>query len=622
MRIYWNLIAVAMGAAIVGGCIGENVFNRSNEGSPKGGETADISNGEGATANPGLGTVLIESFQIAKTGHFLDRSPILKWTLAEDTVSDDISFEVALGSEPTLTDVLDWQAIGTDTEVQLTGLSLSYYSQYFPSIRATTNGLVTTLIALETGFEPHPNYLKAEQGDIADTYGNIVAISGDTMVVGVPSEDSDATGVNGEPNNNLSNGSGAVYVYQSTAAGWIQQAYLKASNTNEGDLFGISVAIHGDTIAVGASSEDGGAAGVNGSSVTNRDSSGAVYVFARSNDNWTQQAYIKASNPDDIDAFGGALDIYNDTLIVGATREDSASRFDDDEILQANNDLNDAGAAYIFIRNGTTWSQQAYLKAPNTIRSQNFGNAVAVDGETVVVGAKFDQSSAQGVNGDDSLTGATQSGAAFVYVRDANQWTLESFLKGSNTAAFHQFAFSLDISNNTIVIGAPFESSASTGINGDQTTGAAFAAGAAYVFHRVGNTWSQQAYLKASNTAANDRFGESVAISGDIILIGAPGEDGSSNRFDLLQADNSVSESGAAYLFQRSGTVWTQRNYVKAINTGEGDGFGEAVAIDMSKYVVGALFEDGGSEVINDFEKLSDDSVEDSGAVYQFEIAK
>ena len=164
-----------------------------------------------------------------------------------------------------------------------------------------------------------------------------------------------------------------------------QEAYLKASNSDELDQFGGSVAISGDTIVVGAFGEDSEANGIGGDQMDNSASSvGAVYVFVRSGDMWSQEAYLKASNSDESDLFGESVAISGDTIVVGARGEDSgANGVNGDE---TDNSASLAGAAYVFVRNGSTWSQQAYLKASNSEAFDRFGNSVTISGDTLVVG--------------------------------------------------------------------------------------------------------------------------------------------------------------------------------------------------------------------------------------------
>jgi hypothetical protein len=391
-------------------------------------------------------------------------------------------------------------------------------------------------------------YLKASNTGAGDEFGSSVALSGDTLVVGANGEDSNATGVNGDQTNNSADIAGAAYIFTRSGSIWSQQAYLKASNTGSGDQFGISVALSGDTLVVGAFTEDSNAIGVNGDQANNSvESAGAAYVFTRSGSTWSQQAYLKASHSEAYDWFGYSVALSGDTLVVGATGEDSnATGVNGD---QTNNSAESAGAAYIFTRSGSTWSQQAYLKASNTEATDVFGHSVALSGDTLVVGAYAEDSNATGVNGDQANNSADGAGAAYIFTRSGNTWSQQAYLKASNTGAGDNFGNSVALSGDTLAVGAYAEDSNATGVNGDQTNNSASQAGAVYVFTRSGSTWSQQAYLKASNTEAGDVFGNSVALSGDMLAVGAYFEASSATGVNGDQTNNSANLSGATYVF-------------------------------------------------------------------------
>jgi hypothetical protein len=458
-------------------------------------------------------------------------------------------------------------------------------------------------------------YAKASNTNAHDFFGYSVAVSGDTVVVGAPLESSNATGVNGDQTNNSVDASGAVYVFVRNGTTWTQQAYLKASNTGVGDQFGFAVAISGDTLVVGAPFEDSIATGINGDQNDNSvNKAGAAYVFVRSGTTWTQQAYLKASNTDDSDEFGTAMAISGDTVVVGAAAESSSATGVNGN--QADNSEQGAGAAYVFVRNGTTWTQQAYLKASNTAEGADFGFSVAISGDTVVVGAVGEASKATGINGDQTDESVPEAGAAYVFVRNGTTWSQQAYLKASNTDEGDEFGYAVAISGDTVVVGAVFETSKATGINGNQADNSAPDAGAAYVFVRNGATWSQQAYLKASNTDAMDQFGSSVAIFGGTIVVGAPFESSNATGLNGNQNDNSAVDAGAAYVFTRSGTTWKQSAYVKASNTGASDFFGYAVAISGDEAVVGAYLESSNATGING--NQSDNSAPSAGAAYIF----
>jgi len=469
-------------------------------------------------------------------------------------------------------------------------------------------------------------YLKASNTGAQDGFGTAVAISGDTVVIGAPNEDSSATGVNGNQANNSAPNSGAAYVFVRSGTTWTQQAYLKASNASvisSDDRFGSAVAISGDTIVVGAKFEDSNATGVNGNqSDDSAFNSGAAYIFVRSGTTWTQQAYLKASNTGADDHFGISVALSGDTVVLGAEHEDSNATGVNGN--QADNSAAVAGAAYVFARSGTTWSQQAYLKASNTEAFDKFGWSVGVSGDTVVVGAYEEDSNATGVNGNQA-NGVEASGAAYVFFRNGTSWSQQAYLKASNTGNGDWFGYSVSMSGDTIVVGSPFESSIATGVNGDQNNDSHPSAGATYVFVRDGSTWTQQAYIKASNTpnlndpfAGGDLFGVSVAVSGDMLVVGATNEDSNATSVNGDQLDNTGFDSGAAYVFTRGGTTWSQQAYLKASNAESFEYFGEPVAVSGNTVVVGAPIEDSNATGVNGNEANND--LADSGAAYVFVI--
>jgi hypothetical protein len=439
-------------------------------------------------------------------------------------------------------------------------------------------------------------YVKASNTDAGDHFGSSIAIFGDTVVVGAPNESSAAIGINGNQSDNSAANAGAAYVFVRNGSSWSQQAYLKASNTGAGDFFGIAVAISGDTVVVGAQLEESAATGINGNQSDNSASNaGAAYVFVRNGMTWTQQAYLKASNTDANDVFGRSVAISGNTIVVGASGEASAATGVNGN--QSDNSAPGAGAAYVFVRNGNTWTQQAYLKASqagaaafgfavaisgdtavvgeeessgaayvfvrnattwtqqalltasNAEAGDFFGMSVAISGNTVVVGAQHEASAATGINGNQSDNSAADAGAAYVFVRNGTTWMQQAYLKGSNTEAFDRFGVRVAISGDTLVVGAIGEASSATGINGDESDNSSSFAGATYVFFRTGSTWTQQAYLKASNTGAFDQFGYSVAIWGDTVAIGAWDESSAATGFNGNQSDNTAAVSGAAYIF-------------------------------------------------------------------------
>jgi len=424
-------------------------------------------------------------------------------------------------------------------------------------------------------------YIKASNAEDFEFFGSSVALSGDTLAVSATGEDSAATGIDGDQGDNSADAAGAVYVFTRDPAGvWSQQAYVKASNTDAGDVFGSSVALSGDTLAVSAIGEDSAATGIDGDQGDNNaPNSGAVYVFTRDIAGvWSQQSYVKASNAESAEnnnffgeSFGSSVALSGDTLAVGADGEDSAATGIDGD--QSDNSATSAGAVYVFTRDPAgVWSQQAYVKASNTDAGDVFGDSVALSGDTLAVGASFEDSAATGIDGDQGDNNARGAGAVYLFTRDgAGAWSQQSYVKASyvDTDVGDKFGSSVALSGDTLAVGVPSEDSAATGIDGDQSDNSAGNSGAVYVFTRdAAGAWSQQAYVKASNTDWDGSFGSSVALSGDTLAVGANGE----SSYDLW--------TGAVYLFTRDAAgAWSQQAYVRASNAGSMDFFGSSVAL-------------------------------------------
>jgi hypothetical protein len=400
-------------------------------------------------------------------------------------------------------------------------------------------------------------YIKASNPGISDQFGTTVALSsdGNTLAVGTPLEDSNATGVNGNEGSNGASQGGAVYVFARSAGAWSQQAYIKASNTETGDQFGLQIALSGDgnTLAVGAQLEDSAAIGVGGSQTDNlAQQSGAVYVFTRTGTIWSQQAYIKASNTGADDRFGVAVALSNDgnTLAVGAHNEDSSAIGIGGN--QGDNGAAQSGAVYVFTRSGGAWLQQAYIKSSDTEAGDSFGIAVSLggNGNTLAVGDCCEDSAATGVNGNQADNSASGAGAVYVFTRAAGVWMQQAYVKSSNTGSGDEFGLPVALSNDgiTLVAAAALEDSAVDQPASDNSVGGA---GAAYTLARGNGTWTHQKFLKAPNTGSGDHFGFSLGVSGtgSAVAVGAPLEDSVASGINGNQSDNSAGDSGAVYVF-------------------------------------------------------------------------
>lgn len=313
---------------------------------------------------------------------------------------------------------------------------------------------------------------------------------------------------------------------------WTLRAELTASDGAGGDFLGRSVSLDGDTAVVGAAGADFD--GV---------SQGAAYVFVRSGDTWTQQAKLTAPDGADGDEFGFAAAISGDTIVAGA-------RF------AAIDGINGHGAAYVFVRSGDTWTEQAKLWADDGAAYDEAGFSVAIGGDTVLVGSPFANAS---------------QGKAYVFTRSGTDWAPEATLAADDGAASDRFGLAMAVVGDTAILGSP---SAAIGANGYQ--------GAAYVFARNAGTWSLQTKLTASDGAAFDEFGISVALDADTAVVGAH------------YADVVYSGQGAAYAFVRDGDAWSEQGKLVSDDAFFGDEFGFSVSVSGDTAAVGALFADAG----------------------------
>lgn len=460
-------------------------------------------------------------------------------------------------------------------------------------------------------------YVKASNPD-ADRFGASLSMSRDMLAVGAPEEAGGSPGVDGDETDNSSVESGAAYVFERFGGTWMQAAYVKASNPDPRDRFGDSLVVHGDTLVIGAPGEQSLAPGVGGDELDNGGNAvGAAYVLERDGMGvWDQTAYLKASNSASGDEFGSAVDLDGDRLIVGAPFEDSgATGVNGDEDDQS---ARDAGAAYLFRRGPDgDWQQEAYVKASNTGDGDELGGAVAISGQLAAVAASGENGGAAGVDGDELDNSLLDAGAVYLFERDdSDRWSQVAYIKASNPDSNDRFGASIALDGNLLVVGAPGEDSAALGVDGNELDNSRSDAGAAYVFERdTDGDWFQVAYIKATNTGDDDFFGSAVALQGNVLAVGAPGENSSATGIDGDELDNSLANAGATYVFERGDDgVWQQIAYVKASNAGSGDEFGGAVAVGGETLAAGATGESSASAGIDGDQ--SDNSLNAAGAVY------
>jgi hypothetical protein len=238
--------------------------------------------------------------------------------------------------------------------------------------------------------------------------------------------------------------------------------------------------------------------------------------------------------------------------------------------------------------------QVSYLKPSNTDFADSFGEAIAIDGDTLVVGAPLESGAIGKVNGDQANNDAFAAGATYVFSYDAanDAWYQRSYLKADNASPEQRFGNAVAVQGGTVAVGAFTEHNSATGVNPAIAGENAEESGAVYVFAKNDEEWSQQAYLKASNTGVRDRFGHALTLFGETLVVGAPLE---ASAVPLTSADESNDEApgaGAVYVFSRKDDSWKLEEYLKASNPEAGDNFGAAVAFDGKHLVVGAPYED------------------------------
>ena len=408
-------------------------------------------------------------------------------------------------------------------------------------------------------------YIKASNTDAGDHFGSSVSLSGDgkTLVVGAEKESSNATIINGDGANNLAPNSGAVYVFYKASTSWVQQAYLKSSNSEANDEFGgfgtIDVSENGNTIAIGALKDDSGEIGIGGTGGNNTAiDAGSAYIFTRNGLTWQQSEYIKASNAGAGDNFG-KLSLSGDglTLAVSAFNEDSSSTGINST---PNNSANDVGALYVFVNDGTNWSEEAYIKASNAQTEDEFGGdeslIISKDGLTIAVTAGGEDSNALGINGDQTDNSNPNSSAVYLFRKQGGSWSQEAYIKSdhNNDNLFGgKRGLALNKTGTSLAIGTTWNSSSNLGVSSDSNNlGALTQAGAVYFYTKSGSSWAKTSFLKAPNTGSSDQFGISVAMdeTGATLVIGAARE--SSNATGVAgngQANNAASSAGAVYVY-------------------------------------------------------------------------
>lgn len=536
---------------------------------------------------------------------------------------------------------------GDNTHFMLTASAITGYGTIVPTIAMNTvQDLTGTNNTASTATDNSIRYLlagwyqeayiKAGNNEDNDSFGTSVGISGDTIAVSASGEDSSETTITNGPVPSALNGSansGAVYVYKRTGSTWVQEAYIKESNSDPFDNMGDSVSISGDTLAVGTAGEESNETAINNGPTASLDnssgSSGAVYVYKRTGNVWAQEAYIKAANNDPSDYLGYQVSLQGDTLAVSALYEESAQTTITNGTGASGDDTApSSGAVYVYKRTGSTWAQEAYIKAANAEANDGFGEGLSLSGDTLAVGANYEDSRqntiTNGTGASLDNTGA-DNGAVYVYKRTGTTWAQEAYIKADNTDDYDEFGASVSISGDSLAVGAIYESSNLTTItNGATTSGdnTRASSGAVYVYKRTGTNWAQEAYIKAVNSATNTFFGESVLINGDTLVVGTTNESSNQNFITngaTASNDTSSNSSGAVYVYKRSGTNWAQEAYIKASNSFSFSNYGEQTSMSGDTLVVSARSEKSPVTTITNGETSSTDtSGFNNGAVYVY----
>ncbi|WPU63800.1 fibronectin type III domain-containing protein [Peredibacter starrii] len=552
---------------------------------------------------------------------------------------------------------LTWQIdnCGDDRNFKITAVTVSGQGTIIPTIGAgkvaRPNG-VTNLAStstdnsisyIEYGWNQEA-YIKVSNAPDIYGFGEVLSLSEDTLVVGVSRDETDQNTITTSgptPGASGSSGSGAVHVYKRNGSVWELQAFIKAVNNADYILFGESVSLHGDLLAVGATGEGSNQTTITNGNTASTDestySTGAVYVYKRTGTTWEQEAYIKAANADNFDNFGSQVSLHGSILAVSATGESSnETTITNGTTASPNNTLSESGAVYLYERT-TGWDMTAFIKASNAGASDKFGERLSIHGDTLAVGTPNEGSNETTItNGTGSSLDNTNgySGAVYVYRKSGKNWEQEAYIKASNNDAGDGFGSAISLEGDYLAVGAPWEASSDTSITNGSTSSSDNSnpnAGAVYVYKRTGTTWAQEAYIKPVNSLASQSFGSSVAFNGRFLAVGAPGEDSNQRIITnggSASSDTSLTNSGAVYVYERLGTDWEQSAYIKASNNDglmlaggdfPGDLFGASVSFKGDTLVVGASDESSCQNFItNGTTSSSDNSCMSAGGVYVY----
>ncbi len=600
---------------------------------------------------------------------------VIQVVAADNQTLDNLTTETISGFSVTFSEAIDPQTVTVNTDTACSGslqVSADFFSTCFPmaaspvttdnrtyAVSFDGNLLPNTLYTLrvtqavedEAGnfLQPYQqtagfqrplavlySYLKAENAGAEDQFGQVLDMTADYLAVGVPLEDSEATGT-ATSASLLDNatGSGAVYLFTNNTAAstFLFERYLKADNTGAGDGFGSAVALtvpfstRSVLLAVGAPGEDSNQALISSAGITddNASNSGAVYLFKGSS--FSSDAYLKADNADIDDAFGTAVAADDNgtvwTVAVGAPGEDS-SQITVTSAGATDSGATDSGAVYVYRDNGSGWVQYAYVKANNSGGNDHFGTSVAYENGVLAVGAPLEDGpklNGPTVNGSN-LDSIPNAGAVYVYKDNGTTFVPYAYLKADQPSDGDEFGQVVQLDNGVLYVGAAKEDSNQSGVFpsgfADNTKANS---GGVYVFRDNGSTYQMEAFVKAGAPGVGDLFGTAFAADNGTLLVGSPEEDSAQTAVTATVAsDDDRTNSGAAYLYQPEAPgAWRAVGYFKASQAGAEDALGQAVHLSGNFLAVAAPQEDSGQQSITATASALD-NVSNAGAIYVFKF--
>jgi hypothetical protein len=497
-------------------------------------------------------------------------------------------YEYRLGV-PMLCQRVTLTATGPDqTELEIDGTAVQPGAAWSSAFLRIGENAIKIVIAAQSGRSSSyqlkleragskSDYLKASNSRRDASFGFGVAAEGHTIIAGAPFESSNGSSAD----DSSVRDAGAAYVFELEGDKWVQKQLIKSDAPREADFFGMSVAIAGDLMVVGAPRYNMMLFKVVSPTVP-----GAAHVYRRSGSSWTHEQELRPSEGSGADMFGFHVAVHGETVLVGAPYDSQGGSH--------------AGAVYSFVRNNGTWTQEQKVLSSAPIAESSLGVSMAIQGDLFVAGAMQDSSAAEA------------AGSAYVFARSAGVWTEQQRLVAPSPKALATFGTVVVIHNDRILVTAP-------GLDLRQRT---TPPGEGFLFARdlSTNKWTLAQPFRAAAPRSKDLFGGSAALTSNALIISANGDGSSSRGLDGDPSRNDAALSGAAYVFGLQGTEYVQTSYLKAFNADEGDNFGHSVAATDTFLVVAAPFESSSARGVSGQDQANglDNSASSSGAVYVY----